>query len=162
METKIEYAAMRQIHVAIECYRQQHWECAITLAAAAEGMLPNTDEPHFRQRVKEFAGRAPEMEGFTNDPNAVINWLKHGNVDGERREIVAINNSEPPVIIWRAITKFYALYNFVSPQMLAWQSSMKQALIDSGVEPKRRWIAPRRLNLRGRDATPTSLGAIPG
>jgi hypothetical protein len=47
IETNVRYASMRQIHVAIECHNQQHWECAITLAAAAEGMLPATDESHF-------------------------------------------------------------------------------------------------------------------
>lgn len=136
IETNVRYASMRQIHVAIECYQQQHWECAITLAAAGEGMLPDTDHPHFRQKVKEFAAGLPEVEGFSNDPNEVINWLKHGSYKKERREMLPIENSEPPVVIWRAITKFYATFNEVSPQMQSWQTSMREHLIANGVKPK--------------------------
>jgi hypothetical protein len=50
---------MRQIHAAIEHWRRGDFECAITLASAAETMLPDIDEPHFRRvqnlaRVNEF------------------------------------------------------------------------------------------------------------
>ncbi|MDH2343366.1 hypothetical protein [Bradyrhizobium sp. SSUT77] len=100
------------------------------------GHVARYDHPHFRQKVKEFAAGLPEVEGFSNDPNEVINWLKHGNYKKERRETLAIENSEPPVIIWRAITKFYATFNEVSPQMQSWQTSMRERLIADGVKPK--------------------------
>ncbi|WP_316204718.1 hypothetical protein [Bradyrhizobium sp. SZCCHNS3004] len=128
IETNVRYASMRQIHAAIEHHRCQDWECAITLAAAAEGMLPATDEPHFRQKIKELAASLSEPNGYSNDPNEVINWLKHGSYKGERRETVGIDDSEPPAVIWRAITKFYAVYTDVSPQMRSWANSMREAL----------------------------------
>jgi hypothetical protein len=31
-------------------------------------------------------------------------------------------------MIWRAITKFYAVYSDVSPQMQSWAKSMREAL----------------------------------
>jgi hypothetical protein len=79
-------------------------------------MLPETDEPHFRQKVKEFAASLPEPEGAKN-PNDVITWLKHGTYNGTKCVTATIHDSEAPVIIWRAITKFYAVYKEVSPQM---------------------------------------------
>jgi hypothetical protein len=59
IETTTKLASMRQIHAAIEHHGKQNWECAITLAAAAEGMLPATDEPHFHKKVKELAASLP-------------------------------------------------------------------------------------------------------
>jgi hypothetical protein len=56
IETHVRYASMRQIHAAIEHVHREDYECAITLAGAAEGILPDTDEPHFRQKVKALSG----------------------------------------------------------------------------------------------------------
>jgi hypothetical protein len=128
IETNTKLASMRQLHAAIEHHRKQDWECAITLAAAAEGMLPETDKPHFRQKVKEFAASLPEAADGAQRPNDVITWLKHGTFNGKECEKATINNSEAPVTIWRAITKFYAVYEEVSPQMQSWQQTMKDAL----------------------------------
>jgi hypothetical protein len=41
--------------------RKGDYECAITLAGAAEGMLPETDEAHFRQKVIELSN-TPEIK----------------------------------------------------------------------------------------------------
>jgi len=136
LETTVKDASMKQIHAAIDHHAKEQWECAITLAAAGEGIPPPTDEEHFRQKVKAHAATMPEVDAFSNDPNEVINWLKHGNFKGERRDNVAIDNGEPLVIIWRAITKFYAVYGEVSQQMVDWQEAVKKALIASGVKPK--------------------------
>jgi hypothetical protein len=38
---------MRQIHAAIKHLDRGDFECAITLAAAGEEMLPPKDKPHF-------------------------------------------------------------------------------------------------------------------
>src|ERR1051325_10474338 len=47
VETTIEQAARRQIHLAIALLHRSELEAAITLAAAAEGMLPKPDKPYF-------------------------------------------------------------------------------------------------------------------
>lgn len=128
IETNTRFASMRQIHAAIEHHARQDWECAITLAAAAEGMLPATDEPYFHQKVKDFAAGLPDDVGGAKNPNDVITWLKHGTYNGKKCEKATIDNSEPPVIIWRAITKFFAVYDDVSPQMRSWAKSMRDEL----------------------------------
>jgi hypothetical protein len=91
-------------------------------------MPTETDEPHFRQKVKEFAASLPEAAEGSKNPNDVITWLKHGTYNGTKCETATIDNSEAPVVIWRAITKFYAVYKEVSPQMQSWQQTMKEKL----------------------------------
>src|SRR6266446_10707820 len=54
IETTKQLAALRQLTTAIEHLRKREYECAITLAAAAEGLLPPTDEPHIFSDLKEF------------------------------------------------------------------------------------------------------------
>jgi hypothetical protein len=128
IETNIRLASMRQIHAAIEHHLRQDYECAITLAAAAEGMVPATGTPHFHQKVKEFAASLPDdLEGAKN-PNDVIVWLKHGTYKGGKCETATIDNSETPVIIWRAISKFFAVYGDLSPQMQSWATSIRAEL----------------------------------
>jgi len=46
---------MRQIHGAIEHVYRGDYECAITLASAAEGMLAEPDEAYLRHRVKDLS-----------------------------------------------------------------------------------------------------------
>src|SRR4029077_19039656 len=54
IETTKKLAAKRQIHAAILLLRkEQEFECAITLAAAAEGLLPTTDDPHIFKILKD-------------------------------------------------------------------------------------------------------------
>src|SRR4051794_30267088 len=115
-ETNTKLASMRQIHAAIKHHGGGDCECAITLAAAAEGMLVEPDEPTFRQKVKDFAAGLPEVADDSQNPNAVITWLKHGTYNGTKCETATIDDSEAPVIIWRAITKFYAVYKAVSAE----------------------------------------------
>jgi hypothetical protein len=119
---------MRQIHAAIEHLRRGDFECAITLAGAAEGILPDTDKPHFRQKVKAFAQREDiKAAGGATGENDYINWLKHGSlkVSGPRIENATIPAEESVVVVWRAISKFHAVYDDMSPQM---QSFHKWAL----------------------------------
>ena len=124
IDTNIRLAAMRQIHCAIKHLKEGHYEAAITLAAAAEGMLPETGARHLRQAVKEMSKRPDiqeESEG-SKDPNACIHWLKHGTVDGKRVEAITIPAEESMVIVCRAMTKFNALYSDMSPQMVAFHA----------------------------------------
>jgi hypothetical protein len=124
IETKIRFASMRQIHAAIDHLHSGDFECAITLAGAGEGMLPETDNPHFRQKVKALEAMLPEGDEGEKGPNAYINWLKHGTLKkgGARIENARITELEVIVTIWRGITKFEAVYVVVdadrTPQMI--------------------------------------------
>jgi hypothetical protein len=126
IKTHIQLASMRQINAAIEHLHEWDYECAITLAGAAEGMLPKTNEPHFRQKLKALSASAEiKAEGGATDPNDYINWLKHGTLvkGGPRVESATITELEVIATIWRAITKFEAVYgdgvDDRTPQMLS-------------------------------------------
>jgi hypothetical protein len=113
IDTNVHFASMRQINAAIEHLHRGDWECAITLAAAAEGMLPPTDEPHFRQKIKQMSNSSEvKAAGGSTGANDYINWLKHGTLKqgGDRIENVTISALEVIATIWRAISKFEAVY----------------------------------------------------
>jgi len=124
IDTNIRLASMRQIHCAIEHLHRGNYECAITLAGAAEGMLPNTDEPTFRQKVKALS-KSPEIQaaGGATGPNDYTNWLKHGGVEN-----ATIPAEESVALIWRAITKYKVIYNDLSPQMLRFEDWAREWL----------------------------------
>jgi hypothetical protein len=108
IETSKQLAALEQIHAAIWHCRNEAFECAITLAAAAEGLLPMTPEPHLFQALTKspFA-----RNNF--DYNSMINWLKHPIAPEEN----AIPEFEVAIIVVRAISKFNAIYRAGSPVM---------------------------------------------
>jgi hypothetical protein len=96
----------------------------------AEGMLPDTDEPHFRQKEKELS-KSPEIKaaGGAIGPNDYINWLKHGSFSsGPRIENATIPAEESVKTVWRAISKFNAVYDDLSPQMLSYKNWAKEWL----------------------------------
>ena len=71
METSKKASSQRQIEAAILHLTRGDLDCAITLSAAAEGILPETPDPHIFQRLREHPAYK-EM-----NYNLVINWLKH-------------------------------------------------------------------------------------
>ena len=85
---------------------KHEYECAITLAAAAEGLLPPTGEPHLFRGLKESI---PPEEFKYLDFNKVVNWLKH--YKPEDPDPFVFLESEAVMLIQRAITKFIAVYH---------------------------------------------------
>lgn len=75
---------MRQVHAAIEHHDKQNYECAITLAAAGEGMLPKPEKEYFRRKIQEMSKALPSEIDASTGPNDVIHWLKHGTVNGKK------------------------------------------------------------------------------
>jgi hypothetical protein len=102
-ETTKRLAAERQINAAIAHLYRTELECAITLAAAAEGLLPSTNEPH----IYKYLQNHPSYKSKEIDFNETINWLKH-NVELDTKIIFEL---EAAVVIARAISKFAAFYN---------------------------------------------------
>lgn len=97
-------ASRRQIEVAIRLYHEGEWECAMTLAGAAEGQLPDVTRNHLFRKIRdkrpaEFANEK-EWASFLNETR---DWLKHKE-DQDPRDIV---NFEALVMLWRALTKYY-------------------------------------------------------
>jgi hypothetical protein len=125
IQTNLKLASMRQLHVAIDSYEKQNFECAITLAAAAEGILMPTNEPHFHQKVRDLEKKLEGLEGSAG-ANDVVNWLKHGTFKGRKCENATISDLEVVVAIWRALTKFEAIYGEWSPQMKSFVAALQK------------------------------------
>jgi hypothetical protein len=108
IETSKQLVALEQIHAKIWHCRNEAFECAITLSAAAEGLLPPTIEPHLFQLLKNSP-----VARSTFDYNEMITWLKHPIGPDEH----IIPEFEVAIIIVRAISKFNAIYHTGSPAM---------------------------------------------
>jgi hypothetical protein len=130
IDTTVQWASMRQIHCAIEHLHKGDFECAITLAGAGEGILPETDGPHFRQKVIAFSKEIPAIDGGAKGANDFFNWCKHGSLvkGGQRYETAKISQFEVLVAIYRAMTKFQAVYEVQTPQMLSFKNWLKENL----------------------------------
>jgi hypothetical protein len=103
IETTKKLAAQRQIDAAIAHLHKMELECAITLAAAAEGLLPDTDKRY----ILEYLQKHPSFKNKEVDFNETITWLKH-KVEPDTKVIFEF---EAAVIIARAMSKFGAVYN---------------------------------------------------
>ena len=100
---------MRQIHAAIEHWRRGDFECAITLAGAADAMLHDIDELH-SWKMKD-AVRAYEIS----------NWLAHGT--GADVDAIVIEEIDTVAVIHRAILKFEAAFSQdKTPQMTSFRN----------------------------------------
>jgi histidyl-tRNA synthetase len=98
VETSKQRSALRQIHGAIAHFHQGEFECAMTLAGAAEGQLPANDKLYLFRILREGATE--------EDFNLFTNWLKHPNGP----ENATISEFEVVLTISRAISKFVAAY----------------------------------------------------
>jgi hypothetical protein len=112
IEIDVRLASLGQIHDAIDHLHKSDFVSAITLASAAEGILPHTDKPHLFPKLKALSASLPaDPEGATG-VNAFTNWTKHGT-----HQKATISELEVIATILRAISKFGAVYAEQSPQM---------------------------------------------
>jgi len=110
IKTTKQLAATRQIQAAIEHFWKDEYECAIILAAAAEGLLPDTDEPHIFSVLR----KNPAFKNL--DINRIITWLKHPTPNEPNN--ASISEFEAAFIIMRALTKLYAIHEQGTEEML--------------------------------------------
>jgi hypothetical protein len=101
METNRRLASMRQIHAAIDHLYKSEFESAITLASAAEGILPKTEKPHLFQKIKKVAKALPADTPGATGINDFTNWTKHGT-----HETATISEQDAIEVVTRAISKF--------------------------------------------------------
>jgi hypothetical protein len=87
-------------------------------AGAADGMLSHTDNTHFRQRVLQLSTSLRKSEKGATGADGYINWLNHAalKANGPRIENATITELEVIATIWRAITKFEAVYGKFLPR----------------------------------------------
>jgi hypothetical protein len=98
IKTSKKLSAQRQICAAIEHFEKKDYECAITLAGAAEGQVKEKTTSHlFRLIRAKFS---------SDEANACINWMKHSSGP----DTAEISEQEVVVTIIRAIQKFVGTY----------------------------------------------------
>jgi hypothetical protein len=114
VETNQQLASKRQIHAAIDHLKKSDFESALTLAGAAEGVLPDTKNPHLFQKIKKMADALPADPSGGNEINAMTNWAKHGT-----HATATISEQDVIEMVTRAISKFAAVYGGQSKEMQA-------------------------------------------
>jgi hypothetical protein len=114
-ETTRQLAALYQITAAIKHFYDGHLECAITLASAAEGVLP--DAPEGESLFQHLKANSARHGRKSDHLNFVQNWLKHGKYNGYEIEKMRITAFLAAIALWRAITKFVAVYHKETPEM---------------------------------------------
>lgn len=101
MKTTKKKSSYNQIVAALGHYESGELDSAITLAAAAEGMLSANDDRYLFHQL-QASGKAADI-----DQNQVINWLKHTSGS----DPVNISQFEAAMAIARSITKFVAAHH---------------------------------------------------
>src|SRR5688572_12962131 len=96
-------ACRAQIHAAIEHLWEGEYECAITLAGAAEGQIDDGGPDTMWERLKAKVPEDQKKE-MMRQFNAYRDWLKH--VTGELPEEIEIGEFETVVMLVRVTTKF--------------------------------------------------------
>ena len=119
-------AARRQITAAIEHYEKGEYECAITLAGAAEGQLTTKEEDnHLFKELK--VRRPPEFNSekeWVDWLNAARDWLKHPTP--QWGDEWAIDDFSAGTMILRAITKFNWAYRQITQRMVNFEDQWQQ------------------------------------
>jgi hypothetical protein len=114
VDTTRKVALLRQIRGAITCLHDGDYECAITLARAAEGMVPDKKEgSDGKPLIKLMHERLSD-----EDPNLFSNWLKHPR--GADRATIPV--FEVVLMILRAIHKFVWYYEETSDHFESFQN----------------------------------------
>ena len=108
-KTTKKLSALRQILIAIKCIDSIDYECAITLAGAAEGqideaLIPDGTRPHLFRVLRGKFAKEPVNDDVT--------WMKHssGAFDGE------VTQFDVALTIARAIQKYVASYQETHPK----------------------------------------------
>lgn len=104
LKTNKKLSARRQTIAAIEHLHKKDYECAITLAGAAEGQVKERGTTHlFRLMLRRFS---------SDEANVFIHWMKHpsGPFNAEIEELEVVTT------IIRAIQKYVGTYEETCPQ----------------------------------------------
>jgi hypothetical protein len=108
-------AALRQINAAILHLHAGEYECAITLAGAAEDLLADTEPDHLWKVLMQRRPQDHSEKEWAAMFNETRNWLKHPTtVLGEERYI---DEFETVIMLIRATSKFIARYGKGSKEM---------------------------------------------
>lgn len=97
-------AASRQVDVAIDAFEAGDYAVAITLAGAAEGMLPEIETQPLFTLLRDHRDAPARGKEWIALLNAELYWLKHLS-EGEIGPIVEIDTNDAAVMLLRALAK---------------------------------------------------------
>jgi hypothetical protein len=129
-------AALRQITAAIEHYNKGEYECAITLAGAAEGQLTvkDADNHLFKQLKERVPPEFKDERDWASWLNATRDWLKHETPQWGDQWV--ISDYSAGIMISRAITKFNRAYGQVTQRMLNFDNDWRKLLADKRTDER--------------------------
>lgn len=109
-------ASLRQLHAAIEHLRNGDYECAVTLAAAAEGQLAGRGKRDFWQLMKivAFQGRT-DRKAVISELNETRDWLKHPT--RQLKDYRYIHADDAWIACLRAAMQFVSVFEQQSSRM---------------------------------------------
>lgn len=107
--TKLD-AAQQQLEGAIQQLFFGNWACAVTLAGAAEGILPETgkcDDIFSVARHLAVEDHGRKEKEFSTNANKLVHWLKHNQKDKPNfAPTYSIEQEDAVRLILRAYSRF--------------------------------------------------------
>lgn len=121
-------AAREQIDMAISAFFNQQYACSITLACAAEEMLPEPPEyPYlFKNMIEVAKSKDIAASNVINAINVIRNWLKHN----KEPDTLTITNFDAFHAVLRGVSKYYAYYSHQSDKMDEFESWIRSNFPD--------------------------------
>jgi hypothetical protein len=127
-----------QLEAAIEHLKEGNWPCAVTLAGAAEGCLPDHEGSGFRAMVNVGLSRIGKGDDLGIEAgklgivdktdlisalNGERDWLKHFNRD--QPETWQIVQDDAVIMIFRAMSKLHAHREITTPALEWFEQYMR-------------------------------------
>jgi hypothetical protein len=119
VKTNRQLSALRQIEAAVDHMYAGQFECAVTLALAAEDHMPRSDAVYLQNELEKRVSKKG-MSTF----NLLRNWLKH-HIEPDEFEF---SDFEAAIALVRATSKFFATYRTTTPKLegfVSWCRSKK-------------------------------------
>jgi hypothetical protein len=117
-------AARSQLESEIKRYDESDWIGAITLAGAAEEILPKRDGKDLFTIAESAAAGDEEQMIALKRLNFVRNWLKHSGDDHPKT--IEIERTDAALMIVRAMTRFHAVTGQQTPVMDRFERSFRE------------------------------------
>jgi hypothetical protein len=107
---------IRQLHAALDHLTSGDYECAITLAGAAEGQIAGRKTDDFWRIIKIVAAQGKRsLKETINELNQTRDWLKHPT--RQLHDMRYIDEDEAILACLRASMQFISVFRQQSPKM---------------------------------------------
>jgi hypothetical protein len=97
-------AAVRQLEAAIDAFERGDYAVAITLAGAAEGMLPTIPSQPLFESLRDHPKAPLKGKPWVSVLNRERDWLKHPS-EGAIGPVIEIDHIDTAVMLLRALAR---------------------------------------------------------